>query len=263
MASARPTAGQRDVFGERLSELTTIFTPPCAITWLLTTTKVPSQYPAFPTTGPISCDPPQWVRNIAEKGFGYYSPAICPSGFTAGCTISDERISEGFPPITAGETAMYCVPSGFTCTSDTTDFRGGIWGFHRTASANGASVTVGPAIQIRWQDKDLFDLATDPLIPGVPPIRTTSSRLPTVDTPTPTEVLPSTTAIFYDKYYFNDSKGACRYVVDFGHPARCDNIHQTYGRACTKQRRQPELRYNRAKHAHGCTHGCTRGHLEC
>ncbi|KAI1778716.1 hypothetical protein F4818DRAFT_437525 [Hypoxylon cercidicola] len=193
MASARPTAGQREVFGDRLSELTTVFTPPCPITWLLTTTKVPSQYPAFPTTGPVSCDPPQWALNLAEKGFAYYSPAICPSGFTAGCTISNEPTGEGFPPITAGETAMYCIPSGFTCTSDTTDFRGGVWGFLRTTSAKGGSVTVGPAIQIRWQEKDLIDLATDPLTPELP-IRTLSFAVPTVDTTTSPEISSTTSS---------------------------------------------------------------------
>ncbi|KAI0839346.1 hypothetical protein F5Y06DRAFT_286386 [Hypoxylon sp. FL0890] len=178
MALTKPTTKQRAAFGERISELTTVFTPPCPVTWLLTTTKVPSQFPPFPTTGPSSCDPPSWVDNISQKGFAYYSPAICPIGFSAGCTASDRRSDDGFPAITAGETAMYCVPSGFTCTSDTTDFRGGVWGFMRTASASGASVTVGPAIQIRWREEDLSSLQTDPLNPAVPVISvnpTTSS----------------------------------------------------------------------------------------
>ncbi|KAI1137679.1 hypothetical protein F5Y05DRAFT_414237 [Hypoxylon sp. FL0543] len=170
MALIKPTTKQRAAFGDRISELTTVFTPPCQVTWLLTTTKVPSQFPPFPTTGPSSCDPPSWADNISQKGFAYYSPAICPLGFSVGCTASDRRSDDGFPAITAGETAMYCVPSGFTCTSDTTDFRGGIWGYMRTASANGASVTVGPAIQIRWREEDLSSLQTDPLNPAVPVI---------------------------------------------------------------------------------------------
>ncbi|KAI1473347.1 hypothetical protein F4774DRAFT_415903 [Daldinia eschscholtzii] len=162
-------------FGDRLSELTTVFTPPCQITWLRTTTKVPSQYPTFPTTGPASCDPPSWVDNISQKGFAYYSPAICPEGFMVGCTASDDRSTEGFPVITAGETAVYCVPNGFTCTSDTTDFRGGVWGFRRTETANGSPVTVGPAIQIRWRDADLERLATDPLMPSAAVFTPTST----------------------------------------------------------------------------------------
>ncbi|KAI0890836.1 hypothetical protein F4806DRAFT_347346 [Annulohypoxylon nitens] len=174
MSLARTTATQRSAFGERFSELTTVFTPPCPITWLLTSTKVPSQYPAFPTTGPSSCDPPSWPALLSQRGFGYYSPAICPSGFSVGCTAKDDRTSEGFPPTTSGETAMYCVPSGFACTSDTTDFRGGIWGF-QTASGSGPSVTVGPAIQIRWREEDLSSLQTDPLDPGSVPSGATST----------------------------------------------------------------------------------------
>lgn len=95
-----------------LAALTTIFTPPCSISWLLTSSKNPSQYPAFPTAGPTTCDPPNWAGNIANKGFQYYSPAICPSGFEVGpsCQITKTRTSEGFPSVEAGETAVYCVP---------------------------------------------------------------------------------------------------------------------------------------------------------
>ncbi|KAI0105343.1 hypothetical protein F4776DRAFT_474420 [Hypoxylon sp. NC0597] len=195
MALMKLATKQRAAFGDRLSELTTVFTSPCPVTWLLTTTKVPSQYPPFPTTGPSSCDPPSWAENISQKGFAYYSPAICPLGFSVGCTASDKRADDGFPAITSGETAMYCVPSGFTCTSDTTDFRGGVWGFMRTASASGASVTVGPAIQIRWREEDLSSLQTDPLIPaapviGVNPIASSTSLTAVI--PSTTETLPTT-----------------------------------------------------------------------
>ncbi|KAI1803116.1 hypothetical protein F4811DRAFT_356628 [Daldinia bambusicola] len=163
MARTVATPLPRGVFGYRIAELTTVFTHPCSITWLQTTTKVPSQYPPFPTTGPFSCDPAGWIENISMKGFAYYSPAICPEGFMIGCSAKDDRSAEGFPTIAAGETAMYCVPRGFTCTSDTTDFRGGVWGFTRRAAASESLVTVGPAIQIRWREADLSRLATDPL----------------------------------------------------------------------------------------------------
>lgn len=95
-----------------LAALTTIFTPPCSISWLLTSTKNPSQYPPFPTTGPASCDPPYWTANLRDQGFQYYSPAICPSGFEvgSGCRITKARTAEGFPTTQAGETAVYCVP---------------------------------------------------------------------------------------------------------------------------------------------------------
>ncbi|KAI0858048.1 hypothetical protein F4860DRAFT_487515 [Xylaria cubensis] len=175
-----------------LAALTTVFTPPCPITWLLTTTKVPSQFPPFPTTAPASCDPPSWGEYVSERGFEYYSPAICPSGFFVGpsCIITNPRTAQGFPVIQAGETAAYCIPNGHTCTSDTSDFRGGVWGVSRTASANGAQVTVGPAIQIRWRAEDLDGLETDPLTPGA---RTTAADpLPTETTES--EVIPTITS---------------------------------------------------------------------
>ncbi|ETS73813.1 hypothetical protein PFICI_14759 [Pestalotiopsis fici W106-1] len=155
-----------------LAPLTTIFTPPCSISWLLTTTKVPSQFPPFPTNGPSSCDPPSWVANLKDKGFQYYSPAICPSGFEVGpsCEITKTRTAEGFPPVVNGETAVYCVPSGHTCTTDTTDFRGGVWGFTReaaTPASGSVIVTAGPALQIRFREEDLSILETHPLTPGL------------------------------------------------------------------------------------------------
>ncbi|KAI0873267.1 hypothetical protein GGS24DRAFT_402234 [Hypoxylon argillaceum] len=152
-------------FTPPLAALITVFTPPCPTTWLLTSTKAPSQFPPFPTAAPASCDLPSWTIYMAERGFDYYSPAICPSGFSVGpsCIITNPRTAQGFPAIQAGETAAYCVPNGHVCTSDTSDFRGGVWGVSRTASTNGAQVTVGPAIQIRWRDSDLESLETDPL----------------------------------------------------------------------------------------------------
>ena len=93
-----------------LAALTTVFTAPCPTSFILTSSKLASQYPPFPTDGPASCDPPNWDSNIADKAFQYYSPAICPRGFTVGCFVDDARTSEGFPAIEASETAAYCVP---------------------------------------------------------------------------------------------------------------------------------------------------------
>ncbi|KAI0424736.1 hypothetical protein F5Y09DRAFT_129809 [Xylaria sp. FL1042] len=167
-------------FTPPLAALTTVFTPPCPITWLLTTTKVPSQFPPFPTGAPASCDPPSWDEYLPERGFDYYSPAICPSGFYVGpsCIITNPRTAQGFPAIQGGETAAYCIPNGHTCTSDTSDFRGGVWGVSRTAAVNGAQVTVGPAIQIRWREEDLDNLETDPLTPGPRATQPSSTQQP-------------------------------------------------------------------------------------
>lgn len=57
--------------------------------------------------------------------------------------------------------------SGHTCTTDTTDFRGGVWGFSAAAPTSSAPVVVGPAIQIRWREEDLSILKTHPLTPGL------------------------------------------------------------------------------------------------
>lgn len=57
--------------------------------------------------------------------------------------------------------------SGFACTSDTTDFRGGIWGFVASPTGDGSTFTAGPALQIRWADSDLSLLETHPLTPGL------------------------------------------------------------------------------------------------
>ncbi|KAH6855980.1 hypothetical protein B0I37DRAFT_66166 [Chaetomium sp. MPI-CAGE-AT-0009] len=161
-----------------LAALTSVFTPPCPTSWLLTTTRSFSQYPPFPTTGPASCDPPSWRTNIARAGFHYYSPAICPQGFVVGpnCSITKTRTDEGFPAIAPGETAVYCVPSGLTCTTDLTDFRGGVWGFASDATTPGALATVGPAIQIRWVEADLTKFETHPLTPGLELARTGSEK---------------------------------------------------------------------------------------
>ncbi|KAK4652065.1 hypothetical protein QC762_608020 [Podospora pseudocomata] len=152
-----------------LASLTSIFTPPCSTTWLLTTTRLLSQYPPFPTAGPASCDPPSWQSNIAGGGFYYYSPAVCPEGFHVGpsCGLTRTRTAEGFPAVEKGETVAYCVPKGLTCTTDITDYRGGVWGYTRDGTAWGARVTVGPAIQIRWVEADLTLFETHPLTPGL------------------------------------------------------------------------------------------------
>lgn len=181
-----------------LAALTTVFTPPCPTTWLLTTTRLLSQYPAFPRQGPESCDPPSWSSNIAGAGFHFYSPAICPEGFVVGpsCGLTKTRTNEGFPAIAPGETAVYCVPEGLTCTTDTTDFRGGVWGFARRATTSGALVTVGPALQIRWVEADLTALETHPLTPGLRLVTTEERERTTLveDSPRETRTAESTRA---------------------------------------------------------------------
>ncbi|KAK4125768.1 hypothetical protein N657DRAFT_654332 [Parathielavia appendiculata] len=145
-----------------LAALTSVFTPPCPTSWLLTTTRLPSQYPAFPTRGLASCDPLSWRTNIARAGFHYYHQPSVLAALT----------NEGFPAILPGETAVYCVPIGLTCTTDITDSRGGVWAFARDATTAGPVITVGPAIQTRWVEADFSMLETHPLTPGLRLART-------------------------------------------------------------------------------------------
>ncbi|KAI1189195.1 hypothetical protein F5B17DRAFT_450435 [Nemania serpens] len=148
---------------------TTIFTPPCSITWFPTATKVPSQYPPAPTQAIVHCEPSFWEKYIEERGFDYYSPAICPSGFYVGpsCIVTRPKTSEGFPAVQDSETAAYCIPHGHVCTSDTTDFReGALWSASRTDTIVGARVTIGPAIQIRGLAEDPESLETYSVWPG-------------------------------------------------------------------------------------------------
>ena len=137
------------------------------------------------------------MQNLDGQGFQYYSPAICPEGFNVGpnCIISTQtKAGEGFPAMAPGETAAWCVPNGMTCTGDTTDFRGGFWGFAAAATTSNAPVVYGPVLQIRWVDADLSRLETHPLTPGLvlagataasTPPATSASGFATIPTSTP------------------------------------------------------------------------------
>lgn len=52
------------------------------------------------------CAPPGFEQ-YWWSSVGYYSPAICPSGYTAGCFRWNSK--QG-PPVEATETAIQCVP---------------------------------------------------------------------------------------------------------------------------------------------------------
>lgn len=106
------------------------------------------------------------------------------------------------------------IRSGFTCTTDTTDFRGGVWG--ATKEEGSPLFTAGPALQIRFQESDLSLLETHPLTPGLTlaglpaqasaaasatagpgdSIATTATfgQFTTIPTPTPPPVIPGTSS---------------------------------------------------------------------
>jgi hypothetical protein len=79
-----------------VAALTTVWTPPCGIDAL------------FFGNPPTTCLPTSWSSYWVSfnSGLGYYSPAICPSGFSRGCPRFN--IGQGPEPI-AGEEAWNCV----------------------------------------------------------------------------------------------------------------------------------------------------------
>ncbi|KAH6722955.1 hypothetical protein BKA61DRAFT_2990 [Leptodontidium sp. MPI-SDFR-AT-0119] len=109
----------------------------------------------------------QWLQLWEEIGHkcdiltdAYYSPAICPSGYTAAFTG---------PSMAPGETAMFCCPLGMSSI-------GGAACSTYCVSASLSSDSPFPsiylqkvrdAIQIRWQSSDLSVLETHPLTLGL------------------------------------------------------------------------------------------------
>ncbi|KAB5549664.1 hypothetical protein GE09DRAFT_180791 [Coniochaeta sp. 2T2.1] len=92
----------------------------------------------------LSCAPPHF-HDVWRLGF--YSPGVCPSGYTIGCTYENQF---GTPwSITRGETAGLCVPSSYICDTNADWAVPGLIG-------DGTSVE---AIKVRWQSSDLSVLA--------------------------------------------------------------------------------------------------------
>ncbi|KAH8660174.1 hypothetical protein BX600DRAFT_513802 [Xylariales sp. PMI_506] len=104
----------------------------------------PTCYPS------IACYPWGWEEYWYSKE-GYYSPGICPQGFTSGC--QPWSTVQG-PPIEPTETAIQCVLSGYSC--DPAD-----------PSRAVSSGSFYPMIQVRWASADLPLLETHPLTPGL------------------------------------------------------------------------------------------------
>lgn len=80
--------------------LTTIFTQPPGCSF-----PIPYSYQTTSTT----CGPPEFLSVWYSNGF--YSPGICPSGYSIGCTntvTGFQRPSDFL--VTPGESAYWCVP---------------------------------------------------------------------------------------------------------------------------------------------------------
>ncbi|KAK7914619.1 hypothetical protein PG985_012322 [Apiospora marii] len=158
--------------------LTTIFTTPdfCAPgRWMYTDT---------PALSSSICMPPDFNRFYDYK-YGFYSPGICPAGYTEGCAFPKTLAgnTNGTPfyggTVMAGETARICCPTGYTCytgsdedkiysqciaTGRKTTFLGYNYGSNTYLTT--VTDAMAYAIQVRWQSSDLPSLETDPTVPG-------------------------------------------------------------------------------------------------
>ncbi|KAL8420244.1 hypothetical protein RB594_003140 [Gaeumannomyces avenae] len=137
--------------------LTTVWRPPCPggpISWDRSRTVLPRVEAFSP------CLPEGWVTT------GYFSPAICPSGYVSACGRFDA--AQG-PPVEAGETAVLCGPPGFTCNA-------------KDAVYAKSDAFDAPMIQIRWRSSDISILQTHPLSPTSPVTAAGGSQTATADT---------------------------------------------------------------------------------
>ncbi|KAH8653608.1 hypothetical protein BX600DRAFT_515871 [Xylariales sp. PMI_506] len=140
---------------------------------LTTIWSVPSGCPSAVTFQSISeiyhssvdqhCAPPDY-ENVWWRIGGYYSPGICFSGYTIGCTATGTILNN--IPIKSTETAAVCVPSGYTCEPWFNSADSTIWAGLSVATATSPQYwtcqSEVPAFQIRWAASDLSLLASSP-----------------------------------------------------------------------------------------------------
>jgi hypothetical protein len=180
------------------TDLTTTWTPPCgAITDARYGTE--DNFPSYwhpPThlkvAGSLtpawesSCGPPGWYDTRAPKSVGYFSPGICPVGYTAACTW---YATEQGPPPSSIETAYNCLPYGYTC--DAPERLPYEPDYVNRLGYNDNNGMLAPMFFIRWQSSDLSILETDPLTPGKPSTRTVSVTVSATPTSTSNEATPT------------------------------------------------------------------------
>lgn len=112
---------------------------------------------------------------------GFFSPGICPLGFTRGCSIPADLatgISLG-GPLSSGETGQICCPTGYTCFPG--DPWTEPWPYSKCRSTALTTYTTSNeitpafltttlelvyAIQVRWRESDLTNLETNPTVYG-------------------------------------------------------------------------------------------------
>ncbi|KAJ4392106.1 hypothetical protein N0V93_005728 [Gnomoniopsis smithogilvyi] len=117
-------------------------------------------------TGPLSssvCMPPRF-HQLWDYSWGFYSPGICPSGYTKGCSFPTSLASTSLGmiyfggPVDNGETVQVCCPTGYECLTNT------VSSYSKCISTGASDLAF--AIQVRWKESDLSILETDPTVPG-------------------------------------------------------------------------------------------------
>ncbi|KAI1473405.1 hypothetical protein F4774DRAFT_415848 [Daldinia eschscholtzii] len=131
-----------------VAALTTVWTPSDGC--FPVSTRSTTDIDVFWSSNP-DCAPPGYASYFETY---YYSPAICPSGFTVGCSRFDDF--QG-PSVEPTETAVLCVMSDYSCTP-------GGWSYYATNTDLDYAQVM---IQIRWASSDLSILETHPLTPGL------------------------------------------------------------------------------------------------
>ncbi|KAI8722715.1 hypothetical protein NCS52_00416200 [Fusarium sp. LHS14.1] len=92
-----------------------------------------------------SCYPPDYWT--IWESFGFYSPGICPRGYTSGCKVTDSAYGGTVRPT---ETAAICIPSSYSCSD---------YLIYASSVSGNDTITV-PAFQIRWAKSDLTAFET-------------------------------------------------------------------------------------------------------
>ncbi|KAK1709536.1 uncharacterized protein CLUP02_04883 [Colletotrichum lupini] len=152
--------------------LTTVFATPDFCNSLYWTNTI------TPPLSSVVCMPTSW-HQVNDYSWGYYSPGICPSGYTEGCafptslaTSKDGAVGMG-GPVTVGETPRLCCPTGYVCYTDTKSYGYSkcistipTTSFYNSDNQPTSQLALVYAVQVRWASSDLSILETDPTVPG-------------------------------------------------------------------------------------------------
>lgn len=108
--------------------------------------------------------PPRFHQLFAYS-WGFYSPGICPKGYSPGCSFPKTLASTSLGmvyyggPVLEDEGVQVCCPTGYTCLTGTTS------SYSKCVATTDAD-DLAFGIQVRWQESDLSILETNPTAPG-------------------------------------------------------------------------------------------------